>query len=461
MKKLVGILIVIALYAGAAYYTGYQGEKNIRQQIALSAQQTEAQGMKLELNSYDRGVFFSDVEFTVTYPGMNLPVDGFSLSSKSRVQHGPLLFLGRVGVGMFSSESTVEIRTGVAEIDQKLIAVFGESLGEVVTIGHFDNTYTSTWTVPAIEYSEDGDTLTIAESSATFNGSYTDMNMNGTIDVGAMDIAAADGTHVTTTPLTGKFDVKNISEMVNIADMDLSIDTITFRSAAMMSGSVEQLKVVQTQKLVNEKIDTFVSFTAAKINGPIEITSLHYDITLNQLAPAAIQKWTEIARDMQTAQANPEEVLNANDEAMAELMQIALHEDLEFKLAMGADFMGGRATMDWVANYQPLADGRQIKDIVDPADYLLLLNSDLMIKVSESIVTQTPLVMMIGQYMDTYITQEGDQYILHGTIKDGVVKVGNTELPKEMLMMMLPAMGGEPAQPAFDDTETVDENEQW
>ena len=89
MKKLAGILIVIALYAGASFYTGYQGEKNIRQQFALSQQQSEAQGVQLELTRYERGVFFSEVEFTATYSTMGLPIGGFSLSSKSRVQHGP------------------------------------------------------------------------------------------------------------------------------------------------------------------------------------------------------------------------------------------------------------------------------------------------------------------------------------------------------------------------------------
>ena len=134
-------------------------------------------------------------------------------------------------------------------------------------------------------------------------------------------------------------------------------------------------------------------------------------------------------------------------------MNIALQEGLQFKLAMGADFMGGSAKMDWVADYQPLADGRTINSIVDPLDYLLLVNSDLKINVSESIVTQTPLVMMVGQYMDTYITQDGDQYVMHATLKNGVVKVGNTEIPPEMLLALLPALGGaEPEQPAFDDS---------
>ena len=210
MKKLAGILIVIALYAGASFYTGYQGEKNIRQQFALSQQQSEAQGVQLELTRYERGVFFSEVEFTATYSTMGLPIGGFSLSSKSRVQHGPLLFLGKVGVGLFSSVSTLEIVTGDAEADQKLAAIFGESIGEIVTLGHFNNSYTSTWTVPAINYSDEGDVLSVDGINLTVNGTYTSMDMTGSVDVGAMDIALADGTHITTTPLTGNFDVKNI-----------------------------------------------------------------------------------------------------------------------------------------------------------------------------------------------------------------------------------------------------------
>ncbi len=454
MKKLAGILIVIALYAGAAFYTGYQGEKNIREQFAMTQQQTEAQGVQLELNRYERGVFFSEVEFTASYQNTNLPVNGFSLTSKSRVQHGPLLLLGKVGVGLFSSVSTVEIRTGVAEIDQQLAAVFGESIGEIVTLGHFNNSYTSTWTVPAIELSQDGDVVKVDEVSATVEGTYTNQNMVGSLNVGAMDIALADGTHITTTPLAGTFDVESISPSVNIANMELTMANMSFRNASMVSGAVEQIKLVQTQKLVNEKVDTFISFSAAKVHGLMEISALHYDITVNQLDPAAIQKWTELAAAMQTA--DPENASQEYQAATAELIDLAFQPGVQFKLAMGADFMDGSAKVDWVADYQPLADGRQIKDIVDPADYLLLVNSDLVVRVSESIVMQTPLIMMLGQYMDTYITQDGDDFVMHATLNNGVLKVGKTELPKEVLLAMLPAFGVQSGQPVFDDTEVHD-----
>lgn len=452
MKKFAGILILILLYAGAAFYTGYQGEKNIRQQIAAGQQQAEVQGLKLELNRYERGVFFSDIEFTATYPTLNFSGTGLTITSKSRVQHGPLLLLGKVGVGLFSSVSTFEVRTGDAEIDQRLIDIFGESIGEIVTLGHFNNRYTATWTVPAIEFSQDGDVLKVEEIRLTIEGGYTNMDSEGSVNIGAMDFAMADGTHITTTPITGTFDVTSISPAVNISNSELVMANMSFRNAAMMSGAAEQVKVVQTQKLVNGKVDTFVSFSAAKINGPLEITNLHYDITLNQLDPVAIQKWTELAASMQAA--DPQGQLE--DGAVTELVSLVLQEGLHSKVAIGAEFMEGSAKVDWVADYRPLTDGRQVKDIIDPADYLLLVDSDMVISISESIVMQTPLMFMLGQYMDSYIQQEGDKYVMHATLKNGVLKVGNTELPNEVLLAMLPVLNGTPAQPAFDDTEVHD-----
>lgn len=456
MKKLVGILIFLGLYAGAAFYTGYQGEKNIRHQFALSEQQTEAQGVKLELTRYERGVFFSEVDFVATYPDMNLPFGQFTLTSKSRVQHGPLLFLGGVGAGLFSSVSTMEVSSGDAELNEMLTSLFGESIGKVVTRGHFNNGYTAHWHVPTIEYREEGNSITIDEIHVEMKGHYSGLDMTGDFRVGAVNVALADGSQFTSTPLNGTFDIDNISEAVNIANMEMAIDSITYRSAAMMGGSIAQLKVVQTQKLVNDKIDSFVSFTIDKINGPLEISGLHYDIALNQLDPAAIVKWTEIARKMQDSQADPQNVFADNSEDMAELMQIALQDGLQLKVAIGADFMGGSAKVDWVTDYQALTDGRQLQDIVDPADYLSLFNSDLVIKVSESIVMQTPLVMMIDQYMNTYITREGDQFVMYGSLKNGALKVGNTELPKEMLLALLPSMDADDPD-MYDDTDMMDE----
>lgn len=439
MKKLIGLGVIIAAYVAAAFYTGYLGEKNIRHQFALSQQQSEAQGVKLVLDRYERGIFFSQVDFTATYADMNLPFGAFTLSSQSRVQHGPLLFSGGFGVGLFASVSSVNFTTGLEEWNESIANLFGDSIGEIVTIGHFNNTYTSTWTVPEIDHQSENNSVKIAGITLRVEGNYTSMDMVGSFDIGAMDITSAEGVKITSTPITGKFDVENISEWVNITNMDMAMENMSFQSEAMAGASIAQLKIVQTQKLVNGKIDTFVSMTAASVKSPVEISSLYYNVTLNQLNPAAIQQWATVAKKMQADQTDPQQLFVAYEEDMTALMDAALQKGLHFKLGMGADFMGGKATLEWVADYQPLPDGKHVNDIVDPLEYLLLVNSDLMVRVSESIVSQTPLVMMVGQYMDTYITLDGDQYVMHATLKEGVLKVGNTELPKEILLAILPA----------------------
>lgn len=456
MKKLAGILILIAVYAGAAFYTGYEGEKNLRQQIALGQQQSAAQGIQLALTRYERGVFFSEVDLTATYAVAGLPDVGVSASSHSRIQHGPLLFLGKMGVGLFSAVSTLEISTGNAVVDQQFVEIFGKSIGEIVTLGHFNNRYTSTWTVPAIEYRDEGEVLRIDTSTLTAKGSFTDMDVTGSMAVGAIDLALADGTQITTTPLTGNIDVKNIAELVNISNANLALDKVTFRNA-MIEGAIEQIKMVQTQKLVKGKIDTFVSFSIAKLTAPLEINGFHYDVTLNQLDPAAIQKWSTT---INTLQASPEIFLAEGTEIMTELMNLTLQEGLQFKLALGADFMGGSAKMDLIADYQPFADGRTFDSIENPLDYLQLAKGDLKVTISETIVEQTALVMMVGEYLDTYITQDGDQYVMHATLNEGVATVGNTQIPPELLLAVLSGAGAADSEEfMFEDDDSVDENE--
>ena len=436
MKKLLGILILIGAYVAVTYYMGVQGEKSLRQQFAMAEQQGARQGISLELNSYERGIFFSEMDVTATYVNVALPAAPIKIHSHSKIQHGPLYFYGSFGAGLFSSKSTIEIETADAEINQGITDLFGKSIGEITTVGHFNQSYTSTWSVAKIEHSEDGNKVTLDGVALTINGNMNKLDSYGSFTIGASEIVAEDGTKMTTTPMLGHFDMKSIAEGVSIGDMDMEIANISFLNASMVGFSVENFKITQTQKLVNDKIDTNVSFTADKVKSPVEINNLHYDIALNQLAPAAIQKWTEIAAAAQAMP--PEEALAMYGESVAELAPLLLQEGLQFKLGLGADFMGGSALLDLTANYQELPGGQQVKDINDPIDYLKLVDAEALLKVSEAIVTQTPMFMMLGPYMDTYVTQEGDNFIVHATLKDGKLMVGNTEIPAEVLLAFLP-----------------------
>src|SRR5690606_30954715 len=115
-----------------------------------------------------------------------------------------------------------------------------------------------------------------------------------------------------------------IDEQVNITNLDMLIEKISYSDRAMgTSFSIDQLKIVQTQKLVNEKIDTVVSFTAEKVNSPVEISSLRYIVTLNQLNPVAVQKWTGF---VQSIQEDPEHL---DDKKLEELLASVLQDGLQ------------------------------------------------------------------------------------------------------------------------------------
>lgn len=458
MKKIIGLLILVGLYVAAAYYTGVQGEKNIRHQFALSEQQSEAQGLKLVLENYERGIFSSSMRFTATYGTENSPFEfgPIVLGSDTQMQHGPVLWKGGLGVGLFTSVSTIELSTGDDEIDQGLKTLFGESIGEIVTRGYFNNSYTAVWSLPAIDSSNEGSEFTLADSSMTFSGSYNNLDFVGSFAFGAMELATADGSKMSATPITGEFDVENISEYVSISNMTMNLDTLNFADASAVGFALEQLKVVQTQKLVNEKIDTSIRFSAEKFKGPVEVSALYYDLTLNQLDPVAMQKWVTLSQKMDAMVADPS---SGFEKEMEELMDSALQEGLQFKVAVGADLMDGRARMDLTADYKPLPDGRKIAEIVNPEEYLTLVDGELLVTLSQSIVNQTPLALMMGQYVDTYVTLEGDEYRMHGKLKAGQLSVGTVEMPATMLLALM-GMGaaGEPEQDYEADGQMMDDD---
>ena len=460
MKKIVGLLILIGLYVAAAYYTGVQGEKNIRHQFALSEQQSKAQGLKLVLENYKRGIFSSSMRFTATYGNENSPFEfgPITLSSDTQMQHGPVLWKGGLGVGLFSSLSTLELTTGDDDVDQGLKTLFGDSIGEIVTQGYFNNTYTAVWSLPAIDSSNEGTELSLAESAVTFSGSYSDLDFVGSFAIGAIELVTADGSKMSMTPINGTFDVDNISEFVSISNMDMTLDTLSFTDASAVGFVIEQLKVVQTQKLVNEKIDTSVRFSAEKFKGPVEVSAMYYDLSLNQLDPAALQQWVMLSQKMNVMAADPS---SGFEKEMEALLDSALQEGLQFKVAVGADLMDGRARIDLAADYKPLTDGRKIADIVAPEEYLTLVDGELLVTLSQSIVNQTPLAFMMGEYVDTYVTLEGDKYRMHGKLNAGQLTVGTVEMPATMLLALLGMGGAGESEPGYEAEEGYEADESY
>src|SRR5690606_40797957 len=101
-----------------------------------------------------------------------------------------------------------------------------------------------------------------------------------------------------------------------------------------------------------------------------------------------------------SAQADP---AHLDDERLEDLLGSVLQEGLQFKLDLGAGFMGGNALVNVNADYKALPNGQQVLDIVDPVEYFKLVDADALITVSGSIVNQSPLAMIVCQYLDTYV----------------------------------------------------------
>jgi hypothetical protein len=98
--------------------------------------------------------------------------------------------------------------------------------------------------------------------------------------------------------------------------------------------------------------------------------------------------------------------------------------------------MGTNPQAQWLIEYRAPADGRDVRAIADPLDYLQLADSTLLARLPASLIPEP----LVAPHIDTYITREGSDYVLRATLKEGTLTIGKTPIPRETLAAIFAKM---------------------
>jgi uncharacterized protein YdgA (DUF945 family) len=436
MKKLIGVLVVAAgAYLALTYYGGYAGEKALRQQVEQNAAQGELHGYEVTLVSYERGLTSSRTVMEMRFDLAHVGLEELNITSTSQIQHGPFLFTAQgPKLGLFAATSEVDVVSSNEDVNQLLADLFAEGLGEILMIGHFDQSYSAYMDLPNVDHALAGGLLKVDSGSLVMRGDSDGRHVEGKLELGAAYFNDGDSVTVMLSPSSLDFDVHTLDDLVNYEGLfNYHADSMTLSSAGAPEIVLGNLGVLVTQELVNERLDSRVAFTVGEVHGsPIATKNFIYELGFKQVPPAAIVAWQELARDIQK---NPAEA--DFSEFRAELMavlELLLQEGLEFSLRLGADILEGEADINLVANYVGMPGDRSLSDVEDMMDYFSIADADLEIKVSESVVMQTPLYFMLAQYLETYFSQEGEHLIMRASLKGGQLNIADQPFPLEFLL---------------------------
>jgi uncharacterized protein YdgA (DUF945 family)/uncharacterized protein YneF (UPF0154 family) len=449
MKKLAVVALLLgAGYVGGAYLTGYLGEQNMRQQLSLSQAQSAESGMLILLDSYERGLFSSDIKLTMRSTSPLPMMQQAEVHMNSQVSHGPVLFNKGLALGLFAATTQVKLQFKDAELSQKLGEFFGDSIGEIHTLANFNNSYSARWTLAEKKHEVESFHLSLGESWIDMRGRFDSLNVAGELHLGAFSLVSDDGSEITSQPAEGKFALDNIESGLSLGNMELLLSEMQVKTAAGMDVVLHDLAYKQTQALVNKAIDTHVGFSIAKVAGPVELSNLYYQVDLNQLNVEAVKAWAKVAQQMPS---DPAELNSFYAAQFKQLMPLFLQEGLALKLAMGAEFMGGHPKAEWTIRYKAPADGASLADLTEAFEYLALVDSQLEVRLPEAVALGLPMLAMMGDY----VTQDAGEYVLTAKLSDSDLVVGQKPIPRETLLMMLAGMGVKPSAAADAETQAA------
>lgn len=445
-KKIVASIAAVgALYCGAAYTSGYVGEKDVRAQLELLRAQPQSSNVDIQLLDYRRGVFSSDIRLAVKSREA-LPNGGrIEVVMDNAVRHGPLLFAGKPAIGAYSATSTFQLETGVPEDDKKIAEIFADGFGTATSVVGYDSNYDLTWVLPAIANKGGAQQFSLGETRATASGNTRDMSGAAELTIGALELTTAAGEQVTMSPTIVKFDVKNAEPGINLIDMDGAIAQLDIRNPAEPPLTMKELTFGQTQSLNGASIDTAIRFGIAKVIGAVQVDDVYYNIDLNGVSKDATRRMAELFKNPPADEAEQPAYFAAQ---FKQLAPVLLKDGLSLKLAVGGKYGGGASELQWEVRYKAPADGRDVTAIADPFEYMQLADSTLLIKAPAALIPEP----LIANYIDTFVVREGSDFVLRATLQNGALTVGKTPIPKEMLAAMLAAMnkedGPQPGQPA-------------
>lgn len=423
MKKFLGLILLVLAYVGLSYYSGMVGEQYINDQVELSRAQAGNANVTLDVARYERGIFQSNFDFSAKANTEQFAIDSVTIDAKAQVFHGPIIFADGIKFGWFYARTDNTITTSDTELNTLLGDVLPQGLGRLNLLGEYGGSYDANWRTEVIEFIDEEGQVHVDGVDVHSEGRFDSLDSQSTIIIGAINASHSDGTEIGVTPIHANVDMEFIAPQVPLSSGKLQFDALTLKSPEGMTTAIRNIEVMQRQRLENEKVDTKVRMSAEQVEGMMPMSNLYYELELNQVTQEAMATWAELSPKLQSE----EDYATYEQEIRSALTQL-LHKDLVILMSSGGEAMNGYVNTKMDLHYVPPGNGRSLASVTEVEDYLRLVKGSGQVVISKEIMTGTPLIMLLAPYMDTYIVQQGDEYVLNARLNDGKLWLGDTPI---------------------------------
>ncbi len=355
MMKKAGVVVaavaVLAVggWAGAAWYTGKRVEETVKQTIAdaMAAGNVHA---RIEIASYDRGVFTSTARYRITSLASSGLPEGLLLVVDSTVRHGPFptdrLVKGRLAPVLATTNSSLSRTEGLGT---QLATVDAGATFRERSVIHYDRNVDFQIDTPALSMAQDGSTIEVAGGSFTGSGAadLSRLDLQGQLESFRVSSAAGQEMVMEARNMTvsgnnraGRFGLQVGEAVMKFGSISMSAPTpagpFSLNATDVSIGS----KVTEDERFIHGGVD--YDFSKLTLNGT-DLGTVRASLYARQLDGAAT---ATVLKQYQALMAEAEVPIDGTmDDALLEKMLAEMREPLNALLAGLPSF--GLDTLSW------------------------------------------------------------------------------------------------------------------
>jgi len=291
------------------------------------------------------------------------------------------------------------------------------------------------------------------------NPIFEDESAQSKVEISPIKIAYQGNVEGTDGKITLSLDTLNLSDITGSITLNgTHFDSVLAQDpSGLMVGSsamnVSELKLVSptlpltlkdmvmttNTEVVEEKLNTQVSYSIADIMSPIPVTTANYDIELNGLSKEALDLLEEL-----NGQSEEYVMASLSDrQYLAKLLNAVMKPGLELNQELKLTAFGGQVFADVDVKFLGLDDPESLMKQPGPEAIMKAINAyqaNVHLKADNVAIMSTPAAPAIAQYIEQGLVVQTDTEVSSKILlKEGKLTINEREIPMEAVMQGLAA----------------------
>lgn len=400
---LICLLLGVPASIGLSFYTGYAGEQAVRQQLQLNQAQAAQRGYELALEQYERGWFSSRAEVRLVplegelHSPQRADYSDLALNGELFLRHGPILLLEndwRLGLFALRAELDEASRLGAVSLDSPV----EDLLDDLLIVGQFTGDYQVSGTLPAIQLRLIDGAVALGRVELFWQGPYDQLSGHGALNADQIKFQWPGALSLTLIEPKLELELDYLQDWMLEGHSQLTSRQGVWAGPGQLPIKFSQLDWQWTQGTEQERINTTYQLNLGRLDaGPLALKDLNATTEIHGPPVTVLRDWRQLAR---SRRASGQAAFNVNE--WLAVADERLRQELRAEGTIGAKVGQGELSSQWRAAYRGLSAGERV-EAGEWHDWAELLDAQLILDVSESAVTGTPLYWLFAESVDRYL----------------------------------------------------------